>query len=101
VERLATLSAALFGQSVRDINAVETDGGTRFPYGVVEIGYWFQDGDFVFLCDQDGVRTGDKRSVPKGVDAKTIAILLLKSMRRKAGGQGVSDRGNGNPPSGP
>jgi hypothetical protein len=76
-------------------------GGTRFPYGVVKIGYWFQDGDFVFLCDQDGVRTGDKRSVPKGVDAKTIAILLLKSMRRKAGGQGVSDRGNGNPPSGP
>jgi hypothetical protein len=54
-------------------------GGTRFPHGVVEIGYWYQDGDYVFLCDQDGVRIGDKRKVPKGVDAKTIAIVLLKS----------------------
>jgi hypothetical protein len=67
---------------------VQTDkpGGTRFPHGAVEIGYWFQDGDYVFLCDQDGVRTGDKRAVPNGVDAKTIAILLLKSARRKASG---------------
>ena len=61
-------------------------GGTRFPHGAVEIGYWFQDGDYVFLCDQDGVRTGEKRRVPKGVDAKTIAILLLKSTRRRPGG---------------
>ena len=61
-------------------------GSTRFPHGAVEIGYWFQDGDYVFLCDQDGVRTGNKHVVPKGVDAKTIAILLLKSARRKAGG---------------
>jgi hypothetical protein len=62
-------------------------GGTRCPHGAVEIGYWCQDGDFVFLCDQDGVRTGNKCGVPRGVDAKTIAILLLKSAaRRKAGG---------------
>ena len=62
-------------------------GGTRFPHGAVEIGYWFQDGDHVFLCDQDGVRAGDKCEVPKGVDAKTIAIRLLKSAAgRKAGG---------------
>ena len=62
-------------------------GGTRFPYGCVEIGYWFLDDGTVFLCDQDGVRTGDKRRVPKGVDAKTIAIVLLKSAAgRKSGG---------------
>jgi hypothetical protein len=62
-------------------------GGTRFPHGCVEIGYWYQDGDYVFLCDQDGVRTGNKCEVPRGVDAKTIAILLLKSAAgRKAGG---------------
>ena len=61
-------------------------GGTRFPHGAVEIGYWFQDGDYVCLCDQDGVRTGEKGKVPKGVDAKTIAIVLLKSTRRKPGG---------------
>ncbi len=59
-------------------------GGTRFPYGAVEIGYWFQDEDYVFLCNQNGVRTGDKHAVPDGVDAKTIATLLLKSTRRKA-----------------
>ena len=46
----------------------------------------FRTVDYVFLCDQDGVRTGDKHKVPKGVDAKTIAILLLKSARRKSGG---------------
>ena len=61
-------------------------GGTRFPHGAVEIGYWYEGGGWVFLCDQDGVRTGDKRKVPDGVDAKTIAIVLLKSTRRKAGG---------------
>jgi hypothetical protein len=61
-------------------------GGTRFPHGAVEIGYWFQDGDYVFLCDPDGARTADKSKVPDGVDAKTIAIVLLKSRRRKAGG---------------
>ena len=67
---------------------VQTDkpGGRRFPYGCVEIGYWFLDDGTVFLCDEDGVRTGDKRAVPNGVDAKTIAIVLLKSTRRKAGG---------------
>ena len=61
-------------------------GGTRFPYGCVEISYWFLDDGTVFLCDEDGVRTGDKRAVPNGVDAKTIAIVLLKSTRRKPGG---------------
>ena len=62
-------------------------GGTRFPHGAVEIGYWYEDGGWVFLCDQDGVRTGDKYAVPKGVDAKTIAIVLLKSaVGRKSGG---------------
>ena len=62
-------------------------GGTRFPHGAVEIGYWYQGGDYVFLCDQDGVRTGDKCEVPKGVDAKTIAIRLLKSaVGRRPGG---------------
>jgi hypothetical protein len=62
-------------------------GGTRFPHGVVEIGYWYQDGDYVFLCDQDGVRIGNKCEVPRGVDAKTIAILLLRSAAGlKAGG---------------
>jgi hypothetical protein len=62
-------------------------GGTRSPHGTVEIGHWYRDGDYVFLCDQDGVRTGDKHKVPKGVDAKTIAILLLKSkVARKSGG---------------
>jgi hypothetical protein len=62
-------------------------GGTRFPHGCVEIGYWYRDGDYVFLCDQDGVRTGNKSEVPAGVDAKTIAIRLLRSAAgRKAGG---------------
>jgi hypothetical protein len=61
-------------------------GGTRFPHGAVEIGYWYEDGGWVFLCNQNGVRTGDKHAVPKGVDAKTIAIVLLKSTRRKVGG---------------
>ena len=68
---------------------VQTDkpGGRRFPYGCVEIGYWFLDDGTVFLCDQDGVPTGDKCEVPRGVDAKTIAIRLLKSaVGRKPGG---------------
>jgi hypothetical protein len=66
---------------------VARPGGTRFPHGAVEIGYWFQDWDYVFLCDQNGVRIGDKRKIPEGVDAKTIAILLLKStVKRRAGG---------------
>jgi hypothetical protein len=60
-------------------------GGTRFPHGAVEIGYWYEDGGWVFLCDQHGVRTGDKHKVPDGIDAKTIAIVLLKSTRRKPG----------------
>ena len=29
-------------------------------HGQVEIGHWFVDDDTVWLCDEDGVRTGDK-----------------------------------------
>ena len=51
---------------------VQTDkpGGRRFPYGCVEIGYWFLDDGTVFLCDQDGVPTGDKCEVPRALMQK-------------------------------
>ena len=58
-------------------------GGTRFPHGAVEIGYWYQDGDFVFLCDADGVRTGDKieyqnrESVRKPGSFEAVQVKLL------------------------
>jgi hypothetical protein len=62
-------------------------GGRRFPLRCVETGYWYEEGDCVFLCDQTGVRTGNKCEIPKGVDAKTIAIRLLKSaVGRRSGG---------------
>lgn len=31
------------------------------------------------MCDQNGIRIGNKCEIPEGVDAKTIAIRLLKS----------------------
>ena len=54
-------------------------GGRRFPHGCVETGYWYEEGDCLFLCDQNGIRTDNKCEIPEGVDAKTVAIRLLKS----------------------
>jgi hypothetical protein len=45
----------------------------------VETGYWYDEKGSVFLCDQNGMRTGNKCEIPEGVDAKTVAIRLLKS----------------------
>ena len=47
--------------------------------GAVEIGYWFVSGDSVWLCDFDGVRTGDKQNLGPGLDPKVAAINLLRS----------------------
>ena len=46
--------------------------------GAVEIGYWIVSGDAVWLCDEDGVKTGDKQHLRPGLDPKVAAINLLR-----------------------
>jgi hypothetical protein len=46
--------------------------------GAVEIGFWIVSGDAVYLCDEDGVKTGDKQDLRPGLDPKIAAINLLR-----------------------
>jgi hypothetical protein len=57
---------------------VARPGSGKYPHGRVEETWWFEENDVVWLCDERGVRTGDNRAVPANVDAKVIAMLLLK-----------------------
>jgi hypothetical protein len=61
---------------------IETRRPRGDDLGAVEIGYWIVSGDAVWLCDEDGVKTGDRQSLRSGLDPKVVAINLL---RRKVG----------------
>jgi len=42
------------------------------------VGYWVVSGDHVYMCDENGTRTGDRRAL-NGADPKAIAINLMRS----------------------
>jgi hypothetical protein len=46
--------------------------------GAVEIGFWIVEGDSVWLVDENGTKTGDRRALDGG-DPKAIAISLMRS----------------------
>ena len=58
-----------------------------YPDGRIAEGWWIKDDqDFVWLCNERGVRRLDhKRKCPPGVEPKVIAILLLKASASKKG----------------
>jgi hypothetical protein len=46
--------------------------------GAVEETYWVVSGNSVWLCDADGVHTGDRRAI-NGSEPKHVAINLFRS----------------------
>jgi hypothetical protein len=54
-------------------------GSRGYPHGATVEGYWMQDGDYVWLTSENGTKLGERRRLEPGVDAVTIARLLLKS----------------------
>jgi hypothetical protein len=46
--------------------------------GAVEYGYWIVEGDSVWLVDENGTKTGERRAL-NGSDPKALAINLLRS----------------------
>jgi hypothetical protein len=46
--------------------------------GAVEVGHWIVSGDRVHLCDENGHKTGDSRSLSGGADPKNVAIALMR-----------------------
>jgi hypothetical protein len=46
--------------------------------GAVAETFWIVSGDAVYLCDADGVKTGEKRNIGSA-DPKNVAISLLRN----------------------
>jgi hypothetical protein len=46
--------------------------------GAVEEGYFFAENGKVYLCNENGVRTGASKALRPGDDAREIAVRLLR-----------------------
>jgi hypothetical protein len=63
---------------VREIIIQLAKPGGRYPDGLVEHGYYYEESGHVYLCDARGTKTGVSKVVKPPFSAEETALRLLK-----------------------